>query len=60
MSGIGTGGDFVATEATAARNVGDAADAAGLRRIVYLGGMGNGDGLLGRVGADPASRWAKR
>ncbi|HZB41432.1 MAG TPA: SDR family oxidoreductase [Ilumatobacter sp.] len=42
---IGTGGDFAATEATAARNVTDAADAAGLRRIVYLGGMGSGDGL---------------
>ena len=42
---IGTGGDFAATEATAARNVRDAADVAGLRRIVYLGGMGSGDGL---------------
>ena len=42
---IGTGGDFAATEATAARNVRDAADAAGLRRIVYLGGMGSGDAL---------------
>ena len=42
---IGTGGDFAVTEATAARNVRDAADAAGLRRIVYLGGMGSGDGL---------------
>jgi uncharacterized protein YbjT (DUF2867 family) len=42
---IGTGGDFAATEATAAHNVRDAADAAGLRRIVYLGGMGSGDDL---------------
>ena len=42
---IGTGGDFAATEAIAARNVRDAADAAGLRRIVYLGGMGSGDDL---------------
>lgn len=42
---IGTGGDFASTEATSARNVRDAADAAGLRRIVYLGGMGSGDGL---------------
>lgn len=42
---IGTGGDFAATEATAARNVRAAADAAGLRRIVYLGGMGSGEGL---------------
>lgn len=42
---IGTAGDFAATEAIAARNVSDAADAAGLQRIVYLGGMGSGDGL---------------
>ena len=42
---IGTGGDFAATEAVAARNVRDAADAARLRRIVYLGGMGRGDAL---------------
>ena len=42
---IGTGNDFAATEATAARHVRDAADAAGLRRIVYLGGMGRGDAL---------------
>ena len=39
---IGTGGDFAATEATAAQNVRDAADVAALRRIVYLGGMGSG------------------
>jgi uncharacterized protein YbjT (DUF2867 family) len=42
---IGTGGDFATTEATAAGNVRDAADAAGLRRLVYLGGMGSGDAL---------------
>ena len=42
---IGTGDDFAATEATAARNVRDAADSTGLRRIVYLGGMGRGDAL---------------
>ncbi|MGD9703306.1 MAG: SDR family oxidoreductase [Acidimicrobiia bacterium] len=42
---IGTAGDFATTEATAAGNVRDAADAAGLERIVYLGGMGRGDGL---------------
>jgi uncharacterized protein YbjT (DUF2867 family) len=42
---IGTGADFAATEATAARNVRDGADAAELRRIVYLGGMGRGDAL---------------
>ena len=33
-------GDFAETEARAATNVRDAAAAAGLRRIVYLGGMG--------------------
>ena len=42
---IGTGGDFAATEATAAQNVRDAADVAALRRIVYLGGMGSGHDL---------------
>ena len=42
---IGTGDDFAATEATATRNVRDAADSTGLRRIVYLGGMGRGDAL---------------
>ena len=42
---IGTGGDFAATESASAQNVRDAAEAAGLRRIVYLGGMGSGDGL---------------
>ena len=36
---IGTSGDFAATEAVAALNARDAADAAGCRRIVYLGGM---------------------
>ena len=42
---IGTSGDFAATEAIAALNARDAADAAGCRRIVYLGGMGRGDAL---------------
>ncbi|HTN78718.1 MAG TPA: NAD(P)H-binding protein, partial [Acidimicrobiales bacterium] len=58
---IGTSGDFAATEAIAALNVRDAADAAGCRRIVYLGGMGRGDELSAhlasrhRVGAILAS-----
>jgi uncharacterized protein YbjT (DUF2867 family) len=38
---IGTGADFAETEAASARNVRDAAAAAGLRRIIYLGGMGD-------------------
>lgn len=37
--------DFAETEAHGARNVRDAAAAAGARRIVYLGGMGEGDAL---------------
>ena len=42
---IGTGDEFAATEATAARNVRDAAASTRLRRIVYLGGIGRGDAL---------------
>ncbi len=42
---IGTGNDFAETKPRAARLVRDAADAAGLHRIVYLGGMGRGDAL---------------
>lgn len=37
---MGTGADFAQTEAQAAENVRDAAAHAGLRRLVYLGGMG--------------------
>ena len=45
---IGSGssdGGFAATEARAAEHVRDAAERAGLERIVYLGGMGTGDDL---------------
>jgi len=36
---------FEALDRTAARNFADAARSAGVRRIVYLGGLGSGDGL---------------
>ncbi|MGB0114480.1 MAG: SDR family oxidoreductase [Ilumatobacteraceae bacterium] len=42
---MGAGGDFESTDATAASNFRDAADAAGLQRLVYLGGMGSDDEL---------------
>jgi uncharacterized protein YbjT (DUF2867 family) len=42
---IGSGDGFADVEARAATNVRDAADRAGLERIVYLGGMGSGDDL---------------
>lgn len=38
---MGAGGDFAEKDATAASNFRDAADAAGIGRIVYLGGMGD-------------------
>lgn len=38
---MGTTGDFVEQDREAARNFGDAARAAGVRRIVYLGGLGD-------------------
>src|SRR5688500_10612221 len=37
---MGSGRDFAALDQTAARNFGGAARAAGVRRIVYLGGLG--------------------
>ena len=40
---IGEGSDWTAREAAAAANVRDAAAAAGVKRIVYLGGLGAGD-----------------
>jgi uncharacterized protein YbjT (DUF2867 family) len=42
---IETSPKFDALDRTAARNFGDAARAAGVRRIVYLGGLGSGDRL---------------
>ncbi|MFC3477806.1 NAD(P)H-binding protein [Halobacterium litoreum] len=37
---MGTGGDFAERDRRAARNFVDAADAAGVERVVYLGGLG--------------------
>jgi uncharacterized protein YbjT (DUF2867 family) len=37
---MGSGRDFAALDETAARNFGEASRAAGVRRIVYLGGLG--------------------
>lgn len=47
---MGDADDFAETEAEAATNFADAADAAGLERIVYLGGMGDepDDGALSK------------
>lgn len=43
---MGDGDDFEQTDRAAAENVRDAADAAGLERLVYLGGMGTDDAEL--------------
>jgi uncharacterized protein YbjT (DUF2867 family) len=43
---MGSGGDFEARDRRAARNFTRAVDAAGIERIVYLGGLGNEDGGL--------------
>ena len=42
---MGSSSDFEERDRTAARNFAEAALAAGLRRIVYLGGLGHGDDL---------------
>jgi uncharacterized protein YbjT (DUF2867 family) len=42
---MGSGSDFEKEDRAAARNFGEAARGAGLRRIVYLGGLGHGDDL---------------
>jgi len=42
---MGSGMDFEAQDRAAARNFGEAARRAGVRRIVYLGGLGAGDDL---------------
>lgn len=42
---LGEGADFEAREREAAANFGAAALAAGVRRIIYLGGLGRGPGL---------------
>jgi uncharacterized protein YbjT (DUF2867 family) len=42
---MGASSEFEALDRTAASNFADAARAVGLRRIIYLGGLGDGDGL---------------
>jgi uncharacterized protein YbjT (DUF2867 family) len=43
---MGTGGDFEDEDRQAARNFGDAARAAGVKQIIYLGGLGESDESL--------------
>jgi uncharacterized protein YbjT (DUF2867 family) len=43
---MGAGGDFEDKDRQAARNFGEAARAAGVKRIIYLGGLGESDGPL--------------
>jgi uncharacterized protein YbjT (DUF2867 family) len=42
---MGSGGDFEAQDRQAAKNFGEAARQAGVRRIIYLGGLGHGPDL---------------
>lgn len=42
---MGAGGEFEEQDRTAARNFGAAARGAGVRRIIYLGGLGHGEEL---------------
>jgi len=42
---MGSGGDFEAQDRQAAKNFGEAARRAGVRRIIYLGGLGHGPEL---------------
>jgi uncharacterized protein YbjT (DUF2867 family) len=46
---MGAHGDYLEKDRVAARNFGDAARRAGVRRIVYLGGLGDGDDLSGHL-----------
>ncbi|MDR5701349.1 SDR family oxidoreductase [Agromyces aerolatus] len=48
VHGMAAGGDFEEVERTAARHVADASAAAGVRRIVYLGGLHPDDSELSR------------
>jgi uncharacterized protein YbjT (DUF2867 family) len=45
---MGAHGDYGETDRTAARNFGDAARRAGVRRIVYLGGLATGDEVFSK------------
>jgi uncharacterized protein YbjT (DUF2867 family) len=48
---MGGGGDFEALDRAAARNFGAAARAAGVARIIYLGGLGSGSELSSHLGS---------
>jgi uncharacterized protein YbjT (DUF2867 family) len=43
---MGAGGDFERKDRQAARNFGEAARSAGVKKIIYLGGLGESEGLL--------------
>jgi uncharacterized protein YbjT (DUF2867 family) len=45
---MGAHGDYLEKDRVAARNFGDAARRAGVRRIVYLGGLATGDAALSK------------
>ena len=45
---MGAHGDYLENDRVAARNFGDTARRAGVRRIVYLGGLATGDGALSK------------
>jgi uncharacterized protein YbjT (DUF2867 family) len=45
---MGAGGDYLETDRVAARNFGEAARRARLRRIVYLGGLATGDDVFSK------------
>jgi uncharacterized protein YbjT (DUF2867 family) len=45
---MGAHGDYLETDRVAARNFGEAARRAGVRRIVYLGGLATGDQVLSK------------
>src|SRR4051812_7291202 len=45
---MGAHGDYLEKDRVAARNFGDAARQAGVRRIVYLGGLATGDEVFSR------------
>jgi uncharacterized protein YbjT (DUF2867 family) len=58
---MGTRGDFEALDRAAATNFAVAARRAGVKQIVYLGGLGDGGDLSARaMTKKPVGRWAAR
>ena len=51
---MGASGSFEDADRDAARNFGEAARAAGLRRLIYLGGLGRRPGIVVSSSAKPA------